>query len=149
MAINTNTKTAAKAIPINKAVGGKDRGTRYEATIDSIETTFYQTGSFGLKLKFVVAGLEKPVYNNIVLRKVGEDGNLEDTKYGAETFKRTLLAAGLTADEVNAIGVPNKKTTNEEFETVIGSNVAVYLAPREYMGKQYYDVKSVWSVDRN
>jgi len=146
---STATKEAAQAIPVGTG-NTKDRGTRYEGTIDKIETTSYRTGAFGLKMKYIVAGLDRPVYENIVLKTVDKadpDGNLVNTKYGIDSFKRRLQAAGYTSEDILAFPIPRKITDNSEFADVLGATVTIYLRDREYMGKAVKDVASVWPLD--
>lgn len=147
--VNTATKQAAQAIPVATATNPKDRGTRHEGVIDKIETTSYRTGSFGLKLKYVVTGVERPVYENIILRKNDEEGNLINTKYGIDSFKRRLQAFGYTSEDILAFPIPKKVTDNAEFSDILGATVTVYLRDRKYMGKLVHDIASVWPLDTN
>lgn len=141
------TKGKANLKPVT-SVNPRDRGTRYTAVVDSAEPTFYSTGSFGIKIKYVVEGMQKAVYENVVLRTIDKtSGNPTATKYGDATLKRRLAAAGLTSDEVDGFEIPKTAENKDAFGAIIGAGVAIYLAPRDYMGKTYYDVKSVWPLE--
>jgi hypothetical protein len=143
------TKSAANAVPAGKS--GKGRGKRYEGTVKNGTLKAYKTGSFGVEMQYTinVDGNERTVYENVVLKKLTQDGVLEPTKYGAETLKRRLLAFGLSADEINGLGIP--ATPNVEFNLtpIIGAGVAVYCRDAEYMGKPKLEVASVYPLDGN
>lgn len=143
-------KQATAAIPLSK-VDKKDRGTRHIGVIDNIELVSFKTGSLGLKIKYVIEGMERAAYENLVLRMPDAEGNLVNTQYGEANLKRRLQAAGLTADQINAFPFP--KTVKDEtakaiLSTLKGAEVAVYLRTREYQGKPQLDVASVFPVDR-
>jgi hypothetical protein len=144
------TKGAAAAIPLNK----KDRGTRYTGTIAGVEAKVFSTGSFGLKLKYSVDGLERALYENIVLTKQNEDGSVTPTQYGESSVKRRLQAAGLSADEINAIKIPRTVAAFEKsgLAVMVGAPVAVYATEGTYTDKTgqikpSLNVKSVFPLD--
>lgn len=136
-------KQVAKSIPTTTA-NGKERGTRHTGVIDKVEAVSYKTGSFGLKLKYQVEGLERAVYENIVLRKPNAEGDMEATRFGEATFKRRLQAFGLTSDEVNAFPIPKTVQQGEHLSAISGAPVAIYLRDREYLGKPQKDVAAVF-----
>ncbi len=138
------TKAAATAVPLETK--SKDRGTRHVGVLEAITPTVYSTGSFGLKVKYSVEGLERAVYENIVLRTMNAEGNYTATKYGESSLKRRLAAFGLSNEDIAAFAIP--KTPKDVISAdLVGAPVALYLADREYMGKTYKDVKSVWPAD--
>lgn len=140
------TKAAASAIATTVK---KDRGTRYEGTVESATPVSYSTGSFGIKIKYVVAGLERALYENVVLMKMNDDGMPTPTKYGEATLKRRLQAAGLSSDEINAFKTPRTVKDTDINEALSGAPVAVYAITEEYLGKPSYNVKSVFPLDGN
>lgn len=136
-------KAAAKAVPTSTG-STKERGKRYTGVIDKVEAVAFKTGSFGLKLKYQVEGLERAVYENIVLRKPDAEGNLQATQFGESTFKKRLMAFGLTSEEVNAFSIPKTVTQGEHLSQINGAPVAIYLRDREYLGKPQKDVAAVF-----
>jgi hypothetical protein len=89
------------------------------------------------------------VYENIILKKVDAEGNLINTKYGIDSFKRRLQAFGYDSEDILAFPVPKKVTDNSEFTEMIGACVDIYLRNREYMGRTVQDVASVWPTVNN
>lgn len=140
------TKATASAVPTTVK---KDRGTRYEGVIESATPVAFKTGSFGLKIKYVVNGLERALYENVVLTKMTDEGMPTPTMYGEATFKRRLQAAGMTSDEVNAFKIPKTIKHTEGLERLTGAKVAVYAIQTEYLGRPSFDVKSVFPLDNN
>lgn len=140
------TKDATKKVPLENK-NSKDRGTRHEGLVETFIPKSYSTGSFGVQLRYSVAGLSNDVYENIILKKMGTDGNLEATKYGEASLKRRLAAFGMTAEEISAFPIPRSPKDESPAYDLAGAPVVIYLADREYMGKTYKDVKSVWPVD--
>lgn len=137
------TKAATAAVPVTRTSG--DRGTRYEGALKAATLKSYKTGSFGVEFQYALN--DRTVYENVVLSKLSEEGVLTPTKYGANNLKRRLQAFGLSADEINAIGIP--RTVKDEFNLsgLIGAEVAVYCITTEYMGKPRLEVKSVFPLD--
>ena len=136
------TKEAVQAVPVSTQT--KDRGTRHRAVVDKVEAVAYKTGSFGIKIKYQVEGLERAVYENVVLRKPDTEGNMQPTRFGEATLKRRLQAFGMTADEVNAFAIPKTVQQGAQLSTISGVPVAIYLRDREYLGKPQKDVASVF-----
>ncbi len=141
----SRTKAAAAAVPISKPA--VDRGTRHEGIVETFEPVSFSTGSLGVKIKYTVQGLERAVYENIVLKTLNKEGVLENTKYGESSLKRRLQAFGLTAEQILAFPIPKTPKDESEQYNFQGTPVAIYLADREYMGKPQKDVKSVFPID--
>jgi len=144
-------KESTQAVPLTTAPSQRDRGTRTNGVLDSAELTVFKSGSFGLKLKFVLEGQQRAAYENIVLRLMNKDGDLVNTEYGETNLKRRLQAFGFTAEQIIAFGLPKSmkdEKAKEILATLKGIPCVVYVATREYMGKPQLDVKSVWPVDK-
>lgn len=140
------TKEATSAVPVTKTGGNggkKDYGTAYKGTIDSITATSYKTGSFGFKIAYKLEGQERRVFENIVLKKLSDDGVLVDTAYGLSSLKHRLTAAGLTADEINQISFPQNPKNLGNMPDITGANVVVFAADTEYMGRPQKEVRMV------
>ena len=141
------TKEAANAQPISKT--SVDRGTRHEGVVETFTPRSYKTGSFGIEIKYSVAGLERAVYENVVLMKLTDVGTLEATKYGASSLIRRLQAFGLDAAAIEAFPIPRTpKDAENEAYNFQGTPVVIYLKDAEYMGKPKKEVGSVFPVDR-
>lgn len=142
----TRTKTAAKEVPLTKSTG--DKGTRHTAVVESFTPKSYKTGSFGIEVKYSVSGLQRPVYENIVLTKLSDNGTMEPTKYGESNLKRRLQAFGLDSDAINAFPIPKTpKDAGNSAYNLSGVNVAVYLVDEEYLGKPTKRVRAVFPVE--
>lgn len=143
----TRAKAATAAIPLTKTAP-KARGTRYEGEIKAVTAKAYKTGSFGIEFQYTLGGIERAVYENVVLSKQTEEGNLIPTQYGESTFKRRLQAAGFTSEQINAFSIPKTvKSPAEALQSLVGAPVAVYCIDEEYLGKPRKAVKSVWPLD--
>jgi hypothetical protein len=141
----TRTKDAAQAVPLTKSKG--DRGERRTAVVESFTPKSYKTGSFGVEVKYSVAGLQRPVYENIVLTKLSDSGTMEPTKYGESNLKRRLQAFGLDSDAINAFPIPRSpKDAGNDAYNLSGTNVAVYLVDEEYLGKPTKRVRAVFPI---
>ena len=142
----TRTKDATKAVPLSKATG--DKGQRHLAVVESFTPKSYKTGSFGIEIKYSVKGLQRPVYENIVLTKLTDNGTMEATKYGESNLKRRLQAFGMDSDAINAFPIPRtpKDASNDAYN-LAGANVAVYLVDEEYLGKPTKRVRSVFPAE--
>lgn len=143
------TKTAANVVPISKQASKTERGTRHEGAVEIFELTSYSTGSYGYKIAYSVTGLERKVYENVVLKTMSKDGTLSPTKYGESTLKRRLAAFGLDADAINQFHIPQSPKDIAEGEAVsfAGAPVALYLTDEEYLGKPQKRVKAVFPID--
>lgn len=133
---------------------GQAQATRYTGTIDSAIPVVFKTGSFGVKIKYIVANLERAVYENIVLSKLNDDGMPTPTQYGESTLKRRFLAAGLSADEINALKTPRSPKDTASLEPLAGAQVALGLVDRQYIRDNGQpamskDVKYVYPLDAN
>lgn len=142
----TRTKAATKEVPLTKATG--DKGKRHTAVVESFTPKAYKTGSFGIEVKYSVAGLQRPVYENIVLTKLSDSGTMEPTKYGESNLKRRLQAFGLDSDAINAFPIPRTpKDAGNDAYNLSGVNVAVYLVDEEYLGKPTKRVRAVFPIE--
>lgn len=142
----TRTKVATQEVPLTKSTG--DRGERRTAIVESFTPKSYKTGSFGVELKYSVAGLKKPVYENIVLTKLTDNGTMEATKYGESNLKRRLQAFGLDSDAINAFPIPKSpKDAGNEAYNLSGASVAIYLVDEEYLGKPTKRVRAVFPLN--
>lgn len=143
------TKAATNAVPLTKSAAKVDRGTRHNGVLESVTPTVFKTGSFGFKIKYSLEGEQRPVFENIVLRSLSDNGTLEPTKYGESSFKRRLQAFGLTADEINNFVIPaTPKSANEaDYASFPNHSVTIYTVDEEYMGKPQKRVKSVFPKD--
>lgn len=141
------TKTAANVVPLSKtAEGTATRGTRHVGALELFQPVSYSTGSFGYKIAYTVEGLERKVYENVVLKTVNKStGNFEATKYGESTLKRRLAAFGLDADAINAFEIA--KVPGEAVDKFNGAPVAIYLIDEEYLGKPQKRVKAVYPIE--
>lgn len=140
------TKTASKAIPLSKP--STDRGTRHNGVVESFTPKSYKTGSFGVEIKYTVEGLERPVYENVVLTKLNDQGVMEATKYGDNSLKRRLQAFGLDSSAINAFPTPKTpKDADNAAYGFTGTPVVIYITQEEYMGRTQNRVKSVFPVD--
>lgn len=141
-----STKRAAGNIAVSST---KPKATRYEGTVKAATLRAYKTGSFGVEMQYLinVGGQERTVYENIVLKKLTPEGVLEPTKYGANNLERRLLAFGLSADEINSLGVPATPTAEFNLSGIIGANVAVGCRDAEYMGKPKLEVAYIAPLD--
>ena len=143
----TRTKEATQAVPLTK--GGGDKGERRTAVVEAFTPKAYKTGSFGVELKYSVSGLKKPVYENIVLTKLTDNGTMEPTKYGESNLKRRLQAFGLDSDAINAFPIPRSpKDAGNEAYNLSGTSVAVYMVDEEYLGRPTKRVRAVFPLDR-
>lgn len=140
------TKQAAGAVPLTKP--STDRGTKHNGVVESFTPKSYKTGSFGVEIKYTVEGLERPVYENVVLTKLNDQGAMEATKYGDNSLKRRLQAFGFTSAAINAFPTPKtpKDAGNEAYE-LAGTPVVIYITQEEYMGRPQNRVKAVYPVD--
>lgn len=136
-------KQQTGAVPVAKTGGGN---IRFEGVLKAASLKSFKTGSFGLEFQYALDG-GKTVYENVVLSTMNAEGSLTPTQYGASTLKRRLQAFSLTADEVTAIGTPRTIKDAFNISSVIGTGVAVYCQPGEYMGKPKLNVKSVFPLD--
>lgn len=144
------TKEATSAVPVTKTGGNggkKDYGTAYRGTIDSITPTVYKTGSFGYKIAYKLEGQERRVFENIILKKLNDDGVLVPTAYGISSLKHRLSAAGLTADEINQINFPENPKNLGSLPDLTGAQVTVFAADTEYMGRPQKEVRLVKPVE--
>jgi hypothetical protein len=142
----TRTKTATKSVPLSKSTG--DRGERRTAVVESFTPKSYKTGSFGVEVKYSVAGLQRPVYENIVLTKLSDNGTMEPTKYGESNLKRRLQAFGLDSEAINAFPIPKSpKDSGNEAYALSGAPVAIYLVDEEYLGKPTKRVRAVFPAE--
>lgn len=149
---NTNwanrTKTAANVVPLSTKAKSTDRGARFEGAVEIFELTAYSTGSFGYKIAYSVTGLDRKVYENVVLKTMSKEGVLTPTKYGESTLKRRLAAFGLDADAINQFHIPQSpKDTSDAVPSFAGASVALMLTDEEYMGKPQKRVKAVFPLD--
>jgi hypothetical protein len=135
-------KQQTSAVPVAKSGGNN---VRYEGSLKAASLKSFKTGSFGLEFQYELDG-GKTVYENVVLATLSPEGVLTPTQYGASTLKRRLGAFGLTADEINAIGTPRTIKDAFNISPVIGTGVAVYCQPGEYMGRPKLNVKSVFPL---
>lgn len=139
-------KAATADIPLTKQ-DKVDRGTRYEGIVEAFTPVSFSTGSLGIKIKYSVKGLERAVYENIVLKTLDKDGNLKATTYGDSNLKRRLQAFGLSAEQILAFPVPKTPKDESEAYNFQGTPVTLYLSDREYMGKTHKDVRYVFPID--
>lgn len=140
-------KAATSAVPLNKS-NNQDRGTRHAGVVESFTPKSYKTGSFGVEIKYTAEGIQRPVYENVVLMKLSDAGSLEATKYGEASLKRRLQAFGLNSEAINAFPIPRTpKDAGNEAYNFAGTPVAIYLTDEEYMGKPQKRVKSVFGIE--
>lgn len=143
----TRTKEETQKVPLTKATG--DRGQRHVGVVESFTPKSYKTGSFGVEVKYSVKGLQRPVYENIVLTKMTDSGTMESTKYGESNLKRRLQAFGLDSDAINSFPIPRTpKDSGNSAYNLSGANVAIYLVDEEYLGKPTKRVKAVYPIER-
>lgn len=145
------TKAQTGSIAVSNNGDRKDRGRRLEGILANAELTSYSTGSYGFLFRYEVDdnGNKKNVYENVVIKKMTDEGELIPTKYGAKTLERRLLAFGLTADEINSLGIPKSPKAEYNLTPVIGAGVAVYCRDAEYKGRPKLEVNSVFPLDGN
>lgn len=142
------TKSDAKAIPITKTK--PDRGERANGIVEGFKPRSYSTGSFGVEISYTVEGVERKVYENIVLKTLDpKTGNFKPTQYGEQSLKRRLQAFGLDSDSVNNFPIP---VTPQDAENGAynfqGTHVVLYLGEEEYMGKPKKRVNAVFPQDK-
>lgn len=139
-------KASVKAVPTTKT--NADRGSRHKGVVESFTPKSYKTGSFGVEIKYTVEGLERPVYENVVLTKMTDKGTLEATKYGENSLKRRLQAFGLDSDAINSFPIPRTpKDADNSAYNFTGTPVIVYIKQEEYMGRPQNRVGSVFLVE--
>jgi hypothetical protein len=147
------TKQAVAAVPVSKPAPKGERGERFEGVIESIKAEAYKTGTIGFTVKLAVKGLERPVYTRYFTRLMNkETGDLTDNTKGAIFLDKFLTACGLTADERLAfpkVRTPNDEKAQEALNSLVGSELALYLVDREYMGKVSKEVKAVFPLTRD
>lgn len=141
------TKEATSAIAVSKTANKKDYGTRYDAIIESVTPTVYKTGGFGLKFKYAVNGQKGGIYENVVLKKLSDDGILQPTKFGLSTLKHRLTAAGLTADEINQLTFPENIKNLGNLPDLSGARVTVFALDEQYMGRPTKNVRMVQAAE--
>lgn len=139
-------KAATKAVPLTKS-NPVDRGTRHQGVVETFTPIAYKTGSFGVAISYTVEGLERKVYENIVLRKLNAKGDLEPTQYGESTLKRRLQAFGLDSDAINAFPIPRTPKDENDAYNFQGTPVAIYLTDEMYLDRPQKRVKSVFPLD--
>lgn len=143
-AARTKEATSAVAVTNTAKTGGKkDYGRAYSATIDSVAPTVFKTGSFGLKIAYNLEGESRRVFENIILKKLNDDGVLVPTAYGLSSLKHRLTAAGLTADEINQISFPENPKNIGTLPDLAGARVTVFAADTEYMGRPQKEIRLV------
>jgi hypothetical protein len=140
-------KAAANAKPLTTTANKKDRGERNLGVVEHFKPRSYSTGSFGVEIAYTLEGIERKVYENIVLKKLGADGNFTATPFGEQSLKRRLQAFGLTSDEINAFPIPKTPKDESEMYNFAGVPVAVYITQETYMDKVQNRVASVWPKD--
>lgn len=143
------TKAAATAVPLSKSAPA-ERGVRHRGVVESFTPKSYKTGSFGVEIKYTAEGVERPIYENVVLKVMTDKGALEATQYGESTLKRRLQAFGLTSEQINKFPIPvipKDAETNAEAYKFGDTPVVLYLIDEEYMGKAKKRVKAVYLVD--
>jgi len=141
-------KAAAAAQPLSKK-SDVDRGTRYNATVEHFILKSFKTGSFGIEIKYTAEGLQRPVFENIVLSTMSPKGALVPTKYGEATLKYRLKAFGLSSEEITQFPIPLTVKDESEAYNFAGTPVVAYLGDEEYMGKPKKVVRAVWPTDAN
>ncbi len=138
-------KAATKAIPLTTK--SRDYGVKHLGAVETFTPKSYKTGSFGVEISYTVEGLERKVYENIVLKVMGADGILKDTQYGKSTLIKRLQAFGLDSEAVNAFPIPvSPKSESTEYD-LAGAPVTIYIKQEEYMGKPQNRVGSVFPQD--
>jgi hypothetical protein len=151
MAVNwaNKGKEAAKAVPLTVTKSGKEKGTRHKGFVESFTPKSYKTGSFGVEIKYTVEGIERPVYENLVLTTLSKTGTMEPTKYGESSLKRRLQAFGLDSEAINLFPIPRSpKDGDNEAYSFTGTPVTVYIRQEEYMGKTQNRVNAVFPADQ-
>lgn len=144
------TKNAANVVPLNKkATGTAARGTRHEGAVELFELTVFKTGGYGYKIAYSANGVERKVYENLVLKTMSKSGTLTPTAYGESTLKRRLAAFGLDADAINQFHIPQspKDVGEGTSPNFVGAPVALILIDEEYLGKPTKRVKAVYPLE--
>ena len=140
-------KEATAAIPLVKK-DKADYGKKHKGFVESFTPKSYKTGSFGVEIKYTVEGLERPVYENVVLTTLSDTGTFTPTKYGDNSLKRRLQAFGLSSAAINTFPTPRTpKDAGNEAYNFKGTPVVVYITQESYMGKAQNRVKAVFPQD--
>lgn len=147
------TKAAAAAVPLAKPAPAGARGERFEGVVEAIKPEAYKTGTIGFSVKFAVKGLERAVYTRYFTRLMDKTtGDLKDNIKGAVFLDKFLTACGLTSDERLAfptLRTPQHQEAIEALNTLVGSEVVLYLVDEEYMGKVKKEVRAVLPLARD
>lgn len=144
---SARTKDATSAVPVPKAGNKRDYGKQYSGVIEAVTPTVFKTGGFGLKIKYAINGEPRGFYENIVLKKLNDDGVLVPTAYGLSTLKHRLTAAGLTSDEINQLSFPENPKNLGTLPDLTGARVTVFAADEEYMGRITKNVRLVRAAE--